>query len=452
MPIATRRTLVLAFVMISLLNLLSGVIAQKQNDKKSPPSPPLSDAQQGDTIKIDTDLVTVPVIVSDRRDLYIPDMRKEEFTVYEDGVKQEIAFFGTVKEPFHVVLMLDTSLSTGLQKLKQVQSAAHEFIEQLQGGDRVKIISFDDTVNELCDFTGDRSALRQAINSVRAGKGTKLYDAMKLALNSLKRLKSNRKAVVILTDGVDWHSDATTYDDNIDDLEEAGVIVYPIRYNTRPEVEAMLRGQNQSLDVIFGGRGGGTSGTTPPTMPGQTRVPTRTPGGDDPYRLPIPKIGLPPVGGGRYPNDPNGQGRYPDPNDPDSRGRNPDTRRPPDPRDYPAPSRRNPDPNDPNGPNGPRRSPRDGIDAMLDTAYRTADQYLKELATTSGGELYRADTLADLPDAFAKIAGELRNQYAIGYYPANSARDGKLRKVQVKASRKDAVVRARPSYRAKDKS
>ncbi|MEO6726317.1 MAG: VWA domain-containing protein [Blastocatellia bacterium] len=445
---ATRRILVLAFVTISLLNLLSGVIAQKQNDKKSLPSPQQADAQQGDTIKIDTDLVTVPVIVSDRHDLYIPDMRKEEFTVYEDGVKQEIAFFGTVKQPFHVVLMLDTSLSTGLQKLKQIQSAAHEFIEQLQGGDRVKIMSFDDTVNELCDFTGDRSALRQAINSVRAGKGTKLYDAMKLAMNSLKRVKSNRKAVVILTDGVDWHSDATTYDDNIDVLEEAGVIVYPIRYNTRPEVEAMLRGQNQSLDVIFGGRSG-TSGTTPPTMPGQTPVPARTPGGDDPYRLPIPKIGLPPIGGGRYPNDPNGRGRYPDPTDPDSRGRYPDNRRPPDPRDYPDPSRRYPDPNDPNA---SRRSPRDGVDAMLDNAYRTADKYLKELATTSGGELYRADTLADLPDAFAKIAGELRNQYAIGYYPTNSARDGKLRKVQVKTSRKDAVVRARLSYRARSKS
>ena len=88
---------------------------------------------------------------------------------------------------------------------------------------------------------------------------------------------------------------------------------------------------------------------------------------------------------------------------------------------------------------------------MLDNAYQTADKYLKELATTSGGELYRADTVSDVPDAFAKIAGELRNQYAIGYYPTNSARDGKLRKVQVKTTRKDAVVRARASYRAKSK-
>src|ERR1043165_8768 len=133
MRIIARRVFPLAMVAIIVLGLISSVIAQKQGEKKPPPS----ESQQGDTIKIDTDLVTVPVIVSDRHDLYMPDLRKEEFSLYENGVKQEIAFFASIKEPFHVVLMLDTSLSTSLQKLKQIQSAAHEFIAQLQGGDRV---------------------------------------------------------------------------------------------------------------------------------------------------------------------------------------------------------------------------------------------------------------------------------------------------------------------------
>jgi Ca-activated chloride channel homolog len=85
---------------------------------------------------------------------------------------------------------------------------------------------------------------------------------------------------------------------------------------------------------------------------------------------------------------------------------------------------------------------------MLDSLYRTADQYLQDMATRSGGKLHRADTLGSLPDAFANIAAELRNQYSLGYYPANQARDGKYRKVQVKVSRKGVVVRARPGYRA----
>jgi len=85
---------------------------------------------------------------------------------------------------------------------------------------------------------------------------------------------------------------------------------------------------------------------------------------------------------------------------------------------------------------------------MLDQLYLTADSYLNELANKSGGRLLRADTLNSLPDAFAKIAAELRTQYAIGYYPSNKARNGEYRKIKVSTTRKNTVVRARPGYRA----
>src|SRR5947207_9360170 len=70
-----------------------------------------AEPQDQSTIKIETSLVTVPVIASDRNDVYIPDLRQDEFTLYEDGVKQEIVFFAAVKEPFHMVLMLETRAS-----------------------------------------------------------------------------------------------------------------------------------------------------------------------------------------------------------------------------------------------------------------------------------------------------------------------------------------------------
>jgi VWFA-related protein len=79
--------------------------------------------------------------------------------------------------------------------------------------------------------------------------------------------------------------------------------------------------------------------------------------------------------------------------------------------------------------------------------YITADAYLGQLANASGGRLLRADSLDSLPDAFGKIAAELRSQYAIGYYPTNKTRDGKYRKIKVSATRKETVVRARPGYR-----
>ena len=86
---------------------------------------------------------------------------------------------------------------------------------------------------------------------------------------------------------------------------------------------------------------------------------------------------------------------------------------------------------------------------MLDNLYLMADSYLNDLADRSGGQLYRADTVASLPQAFAAIAAELRTQYLLGYYPTNKNQDGAYRKIQVKTSRKDVAVRARPGYRAK---
>ncbi len=95
------------------------------------------------------------------------------------------------------------------------------------------------------------------------------------------------------------------------------------------------------------------------------------------------------------------------------------------------------------------RRPDDSISAMLDQLYLLADSYLKELADRSGGQVYRADTVALLPQAFAAIAGELRTQYLLGYYPTNREHDGAYRKIQVKTSRKDIAIRARPGYRAR---
>ena len=86
---------------------------------------------------------------------------------------------------------------------------------------------------------------------------------------------------------------------------------------------------------------------------------------------------------------------------------------------------------------------------MLDNLYLMADSYLKEIADRSGGQVYRADTVSLLPQAFAAIAAELRTLYLLGYYPTNRDHDGAYRKISVKTSRKDIAVRARPGYRAR---
>ena len=378
-------------------------------------------------LKIDTSLVTIPVIVSDRNDVYLPDLKQSDFQIYEDGKLQEISFFAPIKEPFNVVLMIDTSGSTQ-EKIRDIQNAASIFVNQLQPADRIKIISFDDEVRDWGNFTNSRTELKKIINDLEPGKGTKLYDAMRLALQNLARVQG-RKAIVIFTDGVDYKSYDSRYDENMRMLEESGVIVYPIRYDTRFETEEMVRRQQEQggavvlSDII---KSIPTGASTPTTVPGDTKVPTikRSGGILDKIMTNPPVI--------RRDRD-----RYPD-------NRNPDNRYPQD--------NRFPDASSSGGsrlPDGgsPRRSPDGGISAMLDNLYKTADQYLNDLALRSGGKLHRADSLMNLPEAFANIANELRNQYSLGYYPINQMRAGKLRKVQVKVARSGAVVRVRPGYR-----
>ena len=236
--------------------------------KPSPPKAPGND-QDIETIKTDTNLVTVPVIASSRTGSYIADLRKEEFTVSEDGVAQEISVFAAVSAPFHVVLMLDTSASTE-EKLGKIQQAAIEFVDLLSSADRVKVISFDTEVRDLNEFTNDKRTMREAIRQTRSGTGTRLYDAVETALDDLRPI-NQRKAIVLFTDGVDWHSDSATFDQTLRALDESGVIVYPIRFDTRAETERLARQQDAQTngvslptsDVIRKT----SPGTTTPTFP-----------------------------------------------------------------------------------------------------------------------------------------------------------------------------------------
>lgn len=401
---------------------------KKAQQPTAQPTPDASAEQQEDTetVKVETNLVTIPVIVSDRGDKYVADLRQDEFSIYEDGVQQRVAYFDTVTAPFHVVLMLDTSASTQ-DKLNQIQRAAISFTEQLQAADRVKVISFDDQIRDLCDFSNDRAVLQWAIRGTRPGLGTKLYDAVKLAIGKLQNIKG-RKAIVIFTDGVDSYSDRATYEQNRKALQESGIIVYPIRYETREDVERLVRQQQRSgggqivdLASILGGKGT-TRGTTP-TFPGESKGP-----------LSIP------VMTGRTSTSPGGI-RLPGGISITEENTNEDSR---DNRNSRTPGSSDRDARYPNR----RPGSNDSISAQLDALYSTGEAYLNDLATETGGSLYRADTLFYLPDAFAKIAAELRTQYSVGYYPTQSTRDGKYRKINVKISRKDVSVRARPGYRS----
>jgi len=423
-----------------ILNLsVSIASAQSPKDPQRPreqkpattnPNTVPTEPAQGDieTLKIDTNLVTVPVIASSQTGQYISDLRKEEFKLSEDGVPQEIAFLATVHAPFYVVLMLDTSVSTR-DKLPQIQRAAIAFLSQLGPRDRVKIISFDSKVRDWNEFTSDKAILRGAIEKTVSGEGTRVYDAMQTALDALRPVQQ-RKAIVLFTDGVDWHSDNSTYEGTIHDLDESGVIVYPIRFDTRAFTEQLARKQAEETEGVELPTSGvirqPPAGTTPRTFPS-----------DEPFPVPAQKrqpLPIPPpsviFGRGRNPNPPDSS-----PNDPfPSSGPRPTERTIPNPGTTGTTSAR-------------RRN--DTISGLMDNLYLMADSYLGQIADRTGGQVYRADDVGALPRAFAAIADELRTQYLLGYYPINREHDGAYRKIQVKTVRKDIAIRARPGYRAR---
>ncbi|MFN2513184.1 MAG: VWA domain-containing protein [Pyrinomonadaceae bacterium] len=184
-----------------------------------------------DVIRVNTTLVTVPLTVLDRNGRYIPDLQKEDFQVYEEGIEQEIAYFATVEKAVTVVLMIDTSSSTW-SKLDQIKDAAKAFVGQLKVDDQVMVVSFARGLTIKCEPTADRQKIRKAIEGTSKGLSTHLYDAMKKLMEKHLNHIEGRKALVLFTDGVDATSNDATYESTVHGAQELDALIYSIRYDT----------------------------------------------------------------------------------------------------------------------------------------------------------------------------------------------------------------------------
>jgi VWFA-related protein len=232
--------------------------SKKKTDKVAQPKPVATPAAtaappaDGDEVlKVESSLVTVPVSVYDRNGLYIPHLRRTDFKIFEDGVEQEITYFGTSEQPFTVVLLMDVSPSTSL-KIEDIQQAAITFVDQLKPTDAVMVIQFDERVSTLAELTTDRQKIYKAIRKTGFGGGTSLYEAVDYSLRRKLDKIEGRKAIVLFTDGVDTTSMRASFESTLREAEESDSLVFPIYYNT-------------FLDTIgIGGSGGPMS--TPPTL------------------------------------------------------------------------------------------------------------------------------------------------------------------------------------------
>lgn len=237
----------LTSVCLFLFVLLACPPSSPAQKKPLPPQP----AAEDDVVRVNTTFVTLPVSVMDRQGRFIPDLKQDQFHLFEDGVEQQIAYFDSAEKPFTVALLLDISDSTK-DKLEAIQDAALAFIDQLRPVDRVFIVAFDQRINVLCKPTNDRAVLNSAVHRVQTGGGTSLYSALDLVVKQHLNHIRGRKAIVLLTDGVDTTSKFDTFESTLNSIRELDSLIYPIQYNTAAD---LLKGQAQTIEA--GGRFGG---------------------------------------------------------------------------------------------------------------------------------------------------------------------------------------------------
>lgn len=226
--------------------------------REQPASPAATSAtvgeevDEGDVVRVDTQLVTVPLVVTNRDGRPLTGLRAENFAVFEDNRLQRVANFATAEAPFEVALLLDTSGSTR-SEVALIRRAANAFIDALRVGDRVAVLAFSTeqdnegqlaTVEVKAPLTSDRDALRIAVENISTSNGTPFYNALERVAAEVFREPPRaevrgRRALVALTDGVDSTSDAD-YADARARLLQAGVLCYFVQVNTEDFVEDRL--------------------------------------------------------------------------------------------------------------------------------------------------------------------------------------------------------------------
>lgn len=292
---------------VVLLSVLA--VAQATSRQQSPqPATGVTDSQQGPvtTFRAHSDLVLIPVTVTDTLNRFILGLQKEDFHLFEDGVEQNVAHFSAEDAPLSIGVVFDKSGSMS-NKIGASRDAAGQLLNTLNKEDEAFLVEFADLAKVSVGFTSHTEQIRSALENAQAGGLTAMLDAVDSGLLEMKKATNFRKAIVIVSDGGDNRSHYTAA--QIESLvREADVQIYALGV----------------FEPVF------SLGLTPEEI------------------------------------------------------------------------------------SGPR--------------------LLSEISAQTGGRAFAAAAPGDLPSVATRIGVELRNQYVLGYYPRNKARDGKYRSVEVKIS------------------
>jgi VWFA-related protein len=197
-----------------------------EKDKVAPVIDVVSDLNAGGDIN-----VTIPVSVLDRSGVAVSGIRKEEVSVFVDGVEVPINTFEQDKEPVTMVLVLDSSPSAQL-RFKTMQEQASKLIRSLPSNMKVMVIDFNTKFNVRTQPTTNRAETLAAISKMKMGDGTSIYSAVQFMWQKILPPVPGRKVVVLMTDGVDTTSENSDFEKSLTEVEKEDVTVYPTYFDT----------------------------------------------------------------------------------------------------------------------------------------------------------------------------------------------------------------------------
>ncbi|HKU76556.1 MAG TPA: VWA domain-containing protein [Pyrinomonadaceae bacterium] len=237
-----------------LLNASSFSSQNEGNRSSAGPNPPTmidpNDPPVADVIKIDSRLVNLNVRVTDSAGKLIPNLSQADFQIFENNIEQQVVRFEPVTSPVSVVLLLDASGSTK-EHWKIIKKAAKKFIETLSPNTPIAVAMFTRKFMVICDFSCDRKTLKERIDKTKnRSSGTAFYDATWSTLDLFKEVKEQRKAVVMMTDGVDNSLSDEDYepkhpfDEVFARISEDEITIYPIYFDTEYQVTVRMGGSD----------------------------------------------------------------------------------------------------------------------------------------------------------------------------------------------------------------
>lgn len=224
-----RRSAALATACLLLAGLvlpLWGQLRLPQRSRRPVPPPPAAaqDQQAETTIKVDVNLVSFPVTVTDGYGRFVASLRRENFQLFEDGVSQGISLFHNEIVPVSVGIVIDTSGSM-VDKIRQAADALEHFVNTIQPDDDVFLMRFAGTVELELDFTGNRELFSQAAHRLQARGATRLYNALAEAIEKVEHGRHRKRAILLITDGNDTSSQMR-FDDVLDMARQSEVLIY----------------------------------------------------------------------------------------------------------------------------------------------------------------------------------------------------------------------------------